>query len=189
MYFDEYVELTRLDATALYAGIVVDTKNFSVQSGVRTFDAAAYLRRAGADPFLVRQLFRLDFDTVKSRAQIINQAEMLQGGAVVAICPQNIRNAQVVAAQVADMLLGVEGVTVSFVLFLMEDGIGVSARSQGEINVQLLMEELGGGGHQTVAGAQLRGATMDEARQSIIALNEKYLGECEQDESNFTTGS
>ncbi len=189
MYFDETVELTRLDATALYAGIVVDTKNFSVQSGVRTFDAAAYLRRAGADPFLVRQLFRLDFDTVKSRAQIINQAEMLQGGAVVAICPQDIRNAQVVAAQVADMLLGVEGVTVSFVLFLMDDGVGVSARSQGEINVQLLMEELGGGGHQTVAGAQLRGSSMEDARQTIIALNEKYLGECEEDEGNTTTGS
>jgi c-di-AMP phosphodiesterase-like protein len=189
MYFDEYVELTRLDATALYAGIVVDTKHFSVQSGVRTFDAAAYLRRAGADPAMVRYLFRMDFDAVKSRAEIINQAEMLSGGAVVAICPENIRNAQVVAAQVADMLLSVEGVQISFVLFLMDEGVGVSARSQGDINVQLIMEELGGGGHQSMAGAQLRNITIEEVKRKIVELSAKYTGESEENESNSATRS
>jgi c-di-AMP phosphodiesterase-like protein len=187
MYFDDYLEFNKLDATALYAGILVDTKQFSVQSGVRTFDAAAYLRRAGADPALARQMFRLDFDTVKSRAEILNQAEMLPGGVVVADCPANIKNAQIVAAQVADMLLGVEGVQISFVLFYLEDGIGVSARSNGAFNVQVIMEELGGGGHQTVAGAQVKKGTMEDVKRQVIELSAKYIEESAENESNSTT--
>lgn len=189
MYFDEYMDLTRLDATVLYAGIVVDTKNFSVQSGVRTFDAAAYLRRAGADPSLVRSLFRLDLETVKARAEIVNQAQMLDGGAVVAVCPDNIKNVHIAAAQVADMLLGVEGVKVSFVLYPIEDGVAISARSQGEINVQLIMEELGGGGHQTMAGAQIKNKNMWEVKQQLIELSAKYTGESDKHESNSATRS
>jgi c-di-AMP phosphodiesterase-like protein len=187
MYFDDYLEFNKMDATALYAGIVVDTKQFSVQSGVRTFDAAAYLRRSGADPALVRQMFRLDFETVKSRAEILNQAIMLPGGVVVAGCPDNIKNAQIVAAQVADMLLGVEGVQISFVLFFLEDGgIGVSARSNGAFNVQVIMEELGGGGHQTVAGAQVKKGTMEEVKRQVIELSAKYIEESAENESNST---
>ncbi len=187
MYFDDYLEFNKMDATALYAGIVVDTKQFSVQSGVRTFDAAAYLRRSGADPALVRQMFRLDFETVKSRAEILNQAIMLPGGVVVAGCPDNIKNAQIVAAQVADMLLGVEGVQISFVLFFLEDGgIGVSARSNGAFNVQVIMEELGGGGHQTVAGAQIKKGTMEEVKRQVIELSAKYIEESAENESNST---
>lgn len=189
MYFDDYLEFNKMDATALYAGIVVDTKQFSVQSGVRTFDAAAYLRRSGADPALVRQMFRLDFATVKSRAEVFNQAIMLPGGVVVADVPHNIKNAQIVAAQVADSLLGVEGVQISFVLFFLEDGdgIGVSARSNGAFNVQVIMEELGGGGHQTVAGAQVRKGTMEEVKRQVIELSAKYIEESAENESNSTT--
>lgn len=187
MYFDDYLEFNKLDATALYAGILVDTKQFSVQSGVRTFDAAAYLRRAGADPALARQMFRLDFETIKSKAEILHQAEMLPGGVVVTDCPANIKNAQIVAAQVADMLLGVEGVQISFVLFYLEDGIGVSARSNGAFNVQVIMEELGGGGHQTVAGAQVRKGTMEDVKRQVIELSAKYIEESAENESNSTT--
>jgi len=187
MYFDDYLEFNKLDATALYAGIIVDTKQFSVQSGVRTFDAAAYLRRAGADPTLVRQMFRLDFETIKSKAEILHQAEMLPGGVVVTDCPANIKNAQIVAAQVADMLLGVEGVQISFVLFYLEDGIGVSARSNGAFNVQVIMEELGGGGHQTVAGAQVKKGTMEDVKRQVIELSAKYIEESVENESNSTT--
>jgi c-di-AMP phosphodiesterase-like protein len=187
MYFDDYLEFNKLDATALYAGILVDTKQFSVQSGVRTFDAAAYLRRAGADPSLIRQMFRLDFETVKSKAEILHQAEMLPGGVVVTDCPADIKNAQIVAAQVADMLLGVEGVQISFVLFYLEDGIGVSARSNGGINVQVIMEELGGGGHQTVAGAQVKKGTMKDVKRQVIELSAKYIEESAENESNSTT--
>lgn len=185
MYFDDTLDLTRLDATTLYAGIVVDTKNFAVQAGVRTFDAAAYLRRAGADPGLVRNLFRVDFATMKARAEIISNTEVLPGGVVLSICPHNVANAQVAAAQTADMLLHLEGIRLSIVLFAMpDDVVGISARSQGDINVQVLMEQLGGGGHQTVAGAQIKNATIAEVKQRVIGLVGNYIGESEQNESN-----
>jgi len=108
---------------------------------------------------------------------------------VVADCPQNIRNAKIVASQVADMLLNVEGVRVSFVLFFIEDGIGVSARSNGDINVHVIMEELGGGGHQTVAGAQVKKVTMEEVKRKVMELSAKYTEESDQNESNSTTRS
>jgi len=189
LYFDDYLDFNKLDATALYAGIVVDTKQFSVQSGARTFDAAAYLRRSGADPGLVRQMFQLDFESVKARAEIFQQAEMLPGGAVVAHCPANIKNAQIIASQVADMLIDVEGVRVSFVLFECEDGIGISARSNGDINVHIIMEELGGGGHQTAAGAQVRKSSMEEVKRRVIELSAQYTEESGKNESNSTTRS
>jgi len=187
MYFDDYLNFNKLDATALYAGIVVDTKQFAVQSGVRTFDAAAYLRRCGADPELVRQMFRMDFETTKVRAEVLNHAEMLPGGVVVADCPPNIKNAQIIASQVADMLLNIEGVRVSFVIFAIDDGVGVSARSNGDINVHVIMEELGGGGHQTVAGAQVKNASIQEVKHQVIELSAQYIEESGQNESNSTT--
>jgi c-di-AMP phosphodiesterase-like protein len=188
-YFDDQMDLTRMDATALYAGIVVDTKNFAVQAGVRTFEAASYLRRSGADPSLVRHLFRMDFATMKARSEIIQSSEMLPGGAIIAICPKDTKNAQVVAAQAADMLLLIDGIRISFVLFSLEDGVGVSARSQGEINVQVIMEQLGGGGHQTVAGAQVKKATLAEVKRQVMELSAKYIEESEADESNSTARS
>ncbi|QJW48985.1 DHH family phosphoesterase [bacterium BFN5] len=187
MYFDETVDLTRIDATALYAGIVVDTKNFAVQTGVRTFDAAAYLRRSGADPSLIRFLFRMDYAATRARSEVLANAEMLPGGVILATCPDNIKNAQVIAAQAADMMLKIEGVKISIVLFYLEDdGIGVSARSHGEVNVQVIMEQLGGGGHQTVAGAQVRNASLSEVKSKVIELSTKYIEESEQNESNST---
>ncbi|MBP2642381.1 MAG: phosphoesterase RecJ domain protein [Firmicutes bacterium] len=186
-YFDETLELTRLEASTLYAGIVVDTKSFAVQSGVRTFEAASQLRRAGADPRLVRELFRVDLDTLKHRAEIINNTQMLPGGAVIAVYPKQVKNAQLAAAQAADMLLNIEGVEVSVVLFKFDDGVAVSARSQGEINVQVIMEEIGGGGHQSMAGAQVKHASMDEVKEKVLALVTKYIRESENHESNSAT--
>jgi len=189
-YYDDNIDLTRLEASALYAGIVVDTKNFAVQTGVRTFEAASYLRRAGADPTLVRQLFRVDFDTLRARAEILSNTEMLPGGVVVALCPQEAKNPQIAAAQVADMLLTIEGARVSFVLFHMEDnGVGVSARSQGDINVQVIMEQMGGGGHQTVAGAQLKNIGFTEARAQIVELINNYIQESDTHEGNSAARS
>ncbi|HMM22625.1 MAG TPA: DHH family phosphoesterase [Selenomonadales bacterium] len=183
-YYDDKLELTRLEASALYAGIVVDTKSFAVQTGVRTFEAASHLRRAGADPRLVRQLFRVDLDTLKHRAEIINNTEMLPGGAIIATYSEGIKNAQVAAAQAADMLLNIEGVTASFVIFPIEDGVAISARSQGDMNVQVMMEELGGGGHQTMAGAQVKGAEIEEIKQQMKELVTRYIKESEDHESN-----
>ncbi|VBB07527.1 Hypothetical protein LUCI_2776 [Lucifera butyrica] len=180
LYFDERLDLTRFEATALYAGIIVDTKHFAVQTGVRTFDAASYLRRAGADPSLVRHLFRVDFETVKARAAVINHTEMLPGGVVISVC-SDVKNAQVVASQAADMLLGIEGVKVSFVLFPLEDGVGVSARSQGDVNVQVIMEQIGGGGHQTVAGARVKNAGLEDVKQQVIEIITSYIKESESE--------
>lgn len=188
-YFDEKLELTRLEASALYAGIVVDTKSFVTQTGVRTFEAASYLRQAGADPKMVRQLFRVDLETLKQRAEIINNTEMLPGGVVIAIYSTSVKNAQVAASQAADMLLNIEGVRVTFVLFAIEDGVAISARSQGDINVQIIMEELGGGGHQTMAGAQVKDKEINEVKQQVVDLVTKYIEESESHESNITARS
>lgn len=189
MYFDIKLDLTRMEATALYAGIVVDTKNFAMQTGVRTFEAASFLRRSGADPNLVKHLFRVDFDIVKTRAEIMRNIEMLPGGVVIATCPLHVSNAQMVAAQAADDMLRIEGVRMSFVLFPLEDGVGISARSTEDVNVQMIMEEFGGGGHQTMAGAQLKRADMSEVKQRVLELSANYIRESEENESDIATRS
>lgn len=174
-YFQEDVDLAKIEATALYAGIVVDTKNFAVQTGVRTFDAASYLRRCGADPDIVRDLFSCDFDTVKDRAAILSGAR-IKDGIAVASCPKGQANAMIIAAQAADALVNIDKVEASFTFYYLDDGyIGVSARSRGDINVQLVMEAIGGGGHRTVAGAQVKGRTMEEAQDVVMAALRETL--------------
>ncbi len=175
-YYADKVELHKLEATGLYAGIVVDTKNFAIQTGVRTFDAAAYLRRSGADVQLVRELFSVDFETIRIKSEIMARTERLEGGLTITTCREKTPNAQIIAAQIADMLVNIEGVRAGFALYHLPDGgIGVSARSQGDINVQLIMESMGGGGHRTVAGAQLRDKTMEEAKQMVIQSARELL--------------
>ena len=167
-YFDEDPELQKIEATALYAGIVVDTKNFSVQTGVRTFDAAAYLRRCGADPDIVRELFSSDFDSVKLKARLLSEARIADGIAMTS-CPKEVPNAQIISAQVADMLVNITDVEAAFTFYELPDNIiGVSARSKGDINVQLIMEAIGGGGHRTVSGAQLKGRTLIEGQDEVM---------------------
>lgn len=178
-YFADDIDMNRLEASALYAGIVVDTKNFATQTGVRTFEAASYLRRAGADPRLVRQLFRVDLEVMQHRAEIISKAIQLPGGIIISECPPGIKNIQMIAAQAADTLLNLEGVRVSFVLFENEDMVNISARSQGDVNVQVLLESFGGGGHQTMAGAQLKDVTMTEVRERLVELVQEQIKECE----------
>lgn len=166
-YFVDPISLNVVEASALYAGIVVDTKNFVVQTGSRTFDAASFLRRSGADLSIVRHLFMESFDGVQLRAKMLAEAERFDGLAIT-ICPDGVQNASILSAQTADTLITIEGIEASFVLYMMADGgIGVSARSQGAINVQLIMEALGGGGHRTVAGGQLYDMTMEEAIEAV----------------------
>ena len=168
-YYGENMELNKMEATALYAGIIVDTKNFAIQTGVRTFDAAAYLRRSGADPQIVRDLFCTDFDTIKIKSKLLSEARVMGDGIVMSVCPREVKNAQIVAAQIADMLVNIDNVRVAFAMYEMADGmIGVSARSTGEFNVQLVMEALGGGGHRTVAGTQLKGMTIPEVQNALM---------------------
>lgn len=178
MYYAEDLKLARFDATALYAGIVVDTKHFGVQTGVRTLEAAAYLRRAGADPVLVRQLFREDYDTNRTIAKAMAGSSLYPGGLIVASCPDAQPNIQAIAAQAADALLLIEGVQMSIVVFqLTADTVGISARATGERNVQVVMEAFGGGGHQNVAGAQVRGASLKDIRAQVVELAQKYIEE------------
>lgn len=176
-YFDEKIELTRLEASALFAGVVVDTKNFAVQTGVRTFEAAAYLRRSGADPAIVRHLFMVDMETLKLRAAILAGSQSLEGGVVIAICPFEVKNGQIISAQAADTMLSIEGVRASFVLCPGEGGVGISARSNGDINVQVIMEAFGGGGHQTVAGVHIDGVDIQEALRRLETVIAQYIGE------------
>ena len=178
-----------MEATALYAGILVDTKNFAVQTGVRTFDAAAYLRRCGADPVSVRQMFRSDFETEQAKAQAKAQARMLPGGLIITMCREPLPNIQVIAAQVADSMLRIEDVRVSMVVFqLTPDVIGISARSTGTINVQVIMEQFGGGGHQNVAGAQIVNSDIDTVFEDVITATQLFIEENDKNESNTATG-
>ena len=154
----------------LLAGIIVDTRNFSFQTGVRTFEAAAYLRQIGAEPMLVRRLLQDDLDTVLQRAEVLKQAKILFGQVAVAVLEDGMPHGSMIAAQTADILLTIENVKASFVLYPVSDGVNISGRSNGEMNVQMLMEKLGGGGHFTVAGAQLKGSTVSEAMEKLVSL-------------------
>ncbi|WP_298703583.1 DHH family phosphoesterase [uncultured Veillonella sp.] len=183
-YFADPIALNVVEASALYAGIVVDTKNFVVQTGSRTFDAASFLRRSGADLSIVRHLFMESFDSMQLRAKMLAEAERFDGLAVTE-CPEGIQNASIVSAQAADQLISIEGIEASFVLYALADGgIGVSARSQGAINVQLIMESLGGGGHRTVAGGQLYDMTMAEARAAVKKAAQQQLLAMKEEEDS-----
>ncbi|MBR6906745.1 MAG: DHH family phosphoesterase [Selenomonadaceae bacterium] len=189
MYFDDDLTLSRLDATALYSGIVVDTKNFAVQTGVRTFDAAAYLRRSGADPVMVRHLFRSDYETTVALAKTKAQSEYYQGGLIISYIADILPNGQIIAAQAADSLLRVENVRMSIVCFqLQSDIVGISARSTGDLNVQVIMEQFGGGGHQNVAGAQVKNGNLMEIKEKLIEVSRNYIEETDRNESNLAAG-
>nr|WP_252895784.1 DHH family phosphoesterase [Veillonella rogosae] len=177
------VKLSKAEATGIYAGIVLDTKNFVQQTGARTFEAAAFLRRAGgADIEKVKQLFIETFDSVQLRAKIVFEANRTEGIAI-SVAPEGLKDMMALAAQSADMLISNEDIEVAFVLYSLNDGgIGVSARSKGKVNVQVVMEALGGGGHRTVAGAQLQGMTVEEAKQAILERALEALHSAEQEE-------
>ena len=176
------VKLSKAEATGIYAGIVLDTKNFVQQTGARTFEAAAFLRRAGADIDRVKQLFIETFDSIQLRAKMVFEASRTEGIAI-SVAPEGLKDMMALAAQSADMLISNEDIEAAFVLYSLNDGgIGVSARSKGKVNVQVVMEALGGGGHRTVAGAQLQGMTIEEAKQAILEHALEALHSAEQEE-------
>ena len=179
-YVTDSIRIKSLEADAMYAGIVIDTNNFTNQAGVRTFEAAAFLRRNGADVTRVRKLFRDKMEDYKARAEAVRQAEVFEGAFAISVCPaENVESPTVVGAQAANELLDIIGIKASVVLTPYNGKIYVSARSIDEINVQVMMEKLGGGGHRTIAGAQLPGATVEEAKEKIkdVILAMKQKGE------------
>ncbi|MGN0551543.1 MAG: DHH family phosphoesterase [Acutalibacteraceae bacterium] len=161
--------LTKLEANALLAGITLDTKNFVLKTGVRTFEAAAYLKQRGADTVEVKRLFSNSIESYKAKYSLVSSAEIYNLCAITSTedTQENIRLA---AAQAADELLSLQDVKASFVMFTADNCINISARSLGDVNVQLIMEQLGGGGHQTMAGAQVENKTMAEVREKLIKI-------------------
>ncbi len=175
-YMTENLTLRSIEADGLFAGIALDTKNFTVKTGVRTFDAASFLRRRGADSVRVRKMFKNDMGDYKAKAEVVRSSEIIGESIAVAAWSSNLPNASTVAAQAADELLDVHGIQASFVMTEIDKGqVNFSARSLGEINVQLIMEELGGGGHLSMAGAQLKDATLESARGRLEDAIEKVL--------------
>ncbi len=167
-YIGDGIKIKPAEADAMYAGIVIDTNNFMNQAGVRTFEAAAFLRRNGADVVRVRKLFRDRLEDYKARAEAIRKAEIFKDYFAISECPaEGIESPTVVGAQAANEMLDIVGIKASFVLTELEDTIYFSARSIDEINVQIMMEKLGGGGHRTIAGAQLKDATIEEAKDKL----------------------
>lgn len=173
-YFGEEVHISRWEAEALLSGIMLDTKNFVIKTGVRTFEAAAYLRKLGADTVEVRKLFSFSLESYQQRTRLVSGAEVYRGCAI-ADTQADIEDIKIVAPQAADELLNISGVTASFVLYEYDGGTSISARSMGEVNVQLIMEELGGGGHLTMAGAQLAGLQIEEARQELLKAIDNHF--------------
>jgi len=162
-------------ADALLSGIMLDTKNFIMRTGVRTFEAAAYLKRMGADTIEVKALFATTMDAYQARSKVVASAEVYNHCAIAAVKEQ-INEIRVVAAQAADELLNINDVYGSFVLYAEGEGVvGLSARSMGKMNVQVVMEKMGGGGHQTMAGAQIRNTTFEEVRQRLNEAIDEYL--------------
>lgn len=161
-YIDADVKVPQVCAEALMSGITLDTKNFVMKTGVRTFEAAAYLRSMGADTVKVKQLFSNSMKTQKDKSEVVKNAAMYENCAV-GVIDFECENVRIVASQAADELLNIDDVIASFTVFKTGDTINISARSYGELNVQLVMEELGGGGHQTMSAAQLQGETFENA--------------------------
>ncbi len=170
------MSLTKLEAECLYAGIVIDTKHFTFKTGVRTFEAASFLRKQGVDTVAIKTMFQQDLTTYIKRATIIRDAEIFRDHIAIGSYPEQESNMQIVVAQAADEMLNIKGITASFVLCPTETGVSISGRSLGGINVQLILEKLGGGGHLTIAGAKLADLTIDEAKEQLRqAIEEYYL--------------
>lgn len=177
-YFAEDFKLEACEADSIYAGILIDTSNFMTKTGVRTFEAAAYLKRSGAEVTRVRKMLRNDMDAYKARAEAVRHAEVYRNAFAISVCPnENIESPTIVGAQAANELLNIVGIKASFVLTEYKGKIYVSSRSIDEINVQLIMERLGGGGHFNVAATQLKDCTIVQAKQMIQDTLDEMLKE------------
>nr|UWI50170.1 DHH family phosphoesterase [Clostridioides difficile] len=176
-YMDEEVTINKLTAEGLLAGISLDTKNFAFKTGVRTFEAASYLRKVGADTIEVKQFFNSDVKDFIIKAEIIQSTKIINNRICLAYSSTEIDSINVIIAQTADELLNIKEVEASFVLGEKDDTIFISARSLGQINVHVLMEKLGGGGHIDIAGAQLKNVSLKEAYKIVNKIIEEYLEE------------
>ena len=176
-YVERKVELTPIEIESLYGGIMVDTKNFTFKTGVRTFEAAAYLRKCGIDIIRVKKWFQSDLKTYTKISKIIDNAEIINDTIGISIYDENDKDANVICAKAADELLTISDITASFVIGKLGDKVCISGRSIGDINVQIILEKLGGGGHITLAGAQVEGLSIGEVKNLLIEKINEYFSE------------
>ncbi len=176
-YVEVPVTLKTVETEGLYAGIMVDTKNFTFKTGVRTFEAAAYLRKCGVDIIRVKKWFQSDLASYKTISNIVKEAEIIHDTIAISTYEEETKDASLICAKAADELLTISDVTASFVIGTIGNKVCISGRSIGDINVQVILEKLGGGGHITLAGAQLEGKTKQEAKQELMAKIDEYFEE------------
>ena len=176
-YTDNRVSLTKSEAEAIYAGICLDTKNFTFKTGVRTFDAASFLRKYGVDTTTVKRMFQSDLEQYNNRSAIISRMEMVRDNVAISVYDEPMEDISILAAQAADEMLNLEGVECSFAIVQSGEQILISGRSWGKVNVQVILEKLGGGGHLMVAGAQLRETTPAEAKEQLVAAIDAFFDE------------
>lgn len=176
-YSSKNINLSQIEAESLYAGIMMDTKNFTFKTGVRTFEAAAYLRKYGIDIIRVKKWFQSDLESYNVIADIVKSAEIVNESIGISEYTEKDKNANLICAKAADELLTISNITASFVIGDMGDKICISGRSIGDINVQVILEKLGGGGHITLAGAQLENMTLEEAKTELIIRINEYFTE------------
>ncbi len=178
-YAEAKINLKTIEAESLYAGIMMDTKNFTFKTGVRTFEAAAYLRRCGVDIIRVKKWFQSDLKSFNTIADIVKRADIVNETIAISIYDKTSKGASLICAKAADELLTISDITASFVLGNTGEKICISGRSIGDINVQVILEKLGGGGHITLAGAQVEGMTIEETKQELINRINEYFSEIE----------
>lgn len=177
-YIADGIKVRPCEVDAMYAGIVIDTQNFTNQTGVRTFEAAAFLRRSGADVTRVRKLFRENMVDYQAKAEAVRAAEVYMDAFAISVCPaEGLDSPTIIGAQAANELLEIKGIKASVVLTDYNNTIYFSARSIDEVNVQVMMEKLGGGGHRTIAGAQMQGVTIEEAKERLKAVIRQMMDE------------
>ena len=176
-YVETNCELKLLEAEALYAGIMVDTKNFTFKTGVRTFEAAAYLRKLGVDIIRIKKWFQSDMEDYNKIAEVVKKSEIIRETIAISSYNEQNKDTNLICAKSADELLTIGDITASFVLGKVGEKVLISGRSIGDINVQVILEKMGGGGHITLAGAQIEGKTIQEAKQELIQKINEYFEE------------
>ncbi|MEG0853692.1 MAG: DHH family phosphoesterase [Angelakisella sp.] len=182
-YLSDRPKITVGEAESMLAGIMLDTKSFTIRTGVRTFEAAAFLRKMGADTIEVRKLFSSSMENYQQRSRLVSSAEIYRGCAIsYTEASASVDDIRIVSAQAADELLTISDVEASFVLYEYTGGTAISARSMGDLNVQVIMEGLGGGGHLTMAAAQMKDVNMEDARQRLLTVIDNYLAEHQKTE-------
>lgn len=175
VYSKNDIKLSNIEVEALYAGIMMDTKNFTFKTGVRTFEAAAYLRRCGVDIIKVKKWFQSDLDTYNTISGIVASAEVVYNSIAIATYNEKDNNANIICAKAADTLLTIGDINASFVIGVNGEKVFISGRSIGDINVQIILEKLGGGGHITLAGAQIEGLSIEEVKQELLNKIDEYF--------------